>query len=354
MTDDDRREWQSCLRLTLHIVTTVVPHLINLSILSDWEPSLLCAPLAQLRTLRAFSVNRMNVDELRVLATLPNLEKLSIYSIEEPGQLSSTHVSTAFPRLENLHIVEHPNGNRLYPFLSAPLLRKLTVSHYKGIRILNLRESCAAWSRWFPLLESLYLGLTTVSEPIPGYPQSYSDALKPIFRLRSLKSVQISAPAQLLHLDDEDIQAISRAWPKLSSAIFIGEKYDEAQTAEGTAPCLSPSSLVSLALDCPRLHTLELPRVKVDLKNVAALSDYPVLNHPLSSLHVERMFTTDCSLAALLIDRIFPHLDDDVGGPLAELTTTWEEVMYQLSICRMARQQHAERPALLQVQSSEA
>lgn len=325
MTDDDRRESQSCLRLTLLLTATAAPDIIELDIVSFYNPSSLSAPLAQLQALRAFETLQMDTAELHVLATLPNLKKLTVKNIEGPDPLWSPHTSTGFLCLEYLCIMKYPHDSRFNIFHSASILRELQIWDYQWTHIHKLRESCAAWSRWFPLLEVLNFDISVPLEAVPGYPQSYYNVLEPLFQLQSLKSISADAPVQLLHLDDTVIQAIGRAWPNLYSARFRLTALGIGQTLDDTTPCLSPSPLVSLALRCPRLHTLMVPQVKITVDNMEALSEYPILDHSLSHLHILRMFSSDYSLVDRFVGRLFPRPPGSVELPRVELSADWKD-----------------------------
>ena len=58
------------------------------------------------------------------------------------------------------------------------------------------------------------------------------------------------------------------------------------------------------------------------------------------------MYTDDCSLTALFIDRLFPHLQT-LASEFKGSEPTWKRVTNHVRICQEARRQQAQRIAAL-------
>ncbi|TBU23057.1 hypothetical protein BD311DRAFT_107620 [Dichomitus squalens] len=96
LSDDSRREWQSCIRSTLHLISSNAIHISQLTLNSNMEPSSLCLSVWKLQSLRVFTVGKVDIADLHALSQLPNLAELYLTSIQGSIQDFSTQTAIEF------------------------------------------------------------------------------------------------------------------------------------------------------------------------------------------------------------------------------------------------------------------
>ncbi|KAI1788848.1 hypothetical protein LXA43DRAFT_608598 [Ganoderma leucocontextum] len=345
ITDDERREWQAFIRSTLFLIVSVATHITELYLNWDEEHSI-AEPVAQLQSLRCFKTARADGNLLRVLAALPSLEKLTLGSIVVSEKDTFTQADAGFLHLQRFSMQKHPNNTRFYRLFDSPGLRYLDASFFKADDYRDILGCCTAWARRFPLLENVKL-FVTLDGSAAHHPRPYSSIIEPLFQLRSLRYVDLKASCEQFVPNDADIEAVAHNWSELIHFCATDlNDYDSPQSRteqeSQTGPCIGPSALVLLASRCPLLLLLQIPRVKINLANIDALSNFPVLNHRLHTLFVGSMHSDDCSLTALFVDRLFPHLQN-LGTTWSE--STWGRVKHHVKVCQTARRQQAQRTA---------
>ena len=346
------REWQGSIRSTLFLIVSIATGLTELEL--DWEEEhYIAGPIAQLRSLRCFKTVRADGNLLRVLAGLPSLEMLTLGTILVSEEDTFMQAGEGFTRLGRFSVQEHPSTSRFYQLFKAPDLRYLYADFSGMDDHRDVLMCCTAWAKCFPSLETLEL-LVSLKEDAARLYQPYSSIIEPLFQLRSLRTVNVGAEPGQFVPGDADIESVSRSWPELvrfsiyetHSDIFVPLAMADPVGPTGDAcPCIGPSALVSLATRCPRLLSLHIPRVKINLSNTDALSDFPVLNHRLRTLSVSRMYSDGCSLTALFIDRLFPHLQTWVPPNSERSENTWNRVRHHIKVCQTARLQQIQRMA---------
>ena len=345
INEDERQEWRAFLRSTLSLIVSVSTDITDLY-LSWWrEDHSIAEPVSQLQSLRCFTLTtEADGNLLRVLAALPSLQDLELHRIMIDEHDTFTQADAGFLRLQHLSLIEHPNTTRFYQLFGAPGLQDLRPSFRHADDYRDVLACCVAWTRHFPLLEKLVL-LVRLGQDADQSPQPYSSILEPLFQLRFLKSIDLDVSPGRLSPHDADIEAASHSWPQLVRFwVAVQHSNTLPSRTEDTDPCIGPSSLVLLASRCPQLRALMLPRVKINLQDIDALAEFPVLDHRLKTLSLRNMCSDDCALAALLIDRLFPHLLCTLYPPgTAQSESIWGRVQHHVKICQAARQQQTQR-----------
>ncbi|KAM5532682.1 hypothetical protein V8D89_013651 [Ganoderma adspersum] len=237
-------------------------------------------------------LRRLKIDEdgilpnqLALLATLPNLEYLSIVltpfaPLDIPvtfAELRSLDIfSDAFvwidvliahmnaPKLRSLFISEtHPDSDETYS-------QKLS-SHLGTVA--NKYPSLTAF-RW-DNRDITSAGLESTSRA----GMTLAELFDPLLSLRSMRSFSVSFIGPLIPYSPRDFEKIADAWPDI-------ETFDLSLAGRGPDQYADLESLASFACHCPRLRELRVPNVKFDADDSTPVVNPGPAPHWLQELNV--------------------------------------------------------------------
>ncbi|KAL1946051.1 hypothetical protein VTO73DRAFT_15178 [Trametes versicolor] len=309
-------EWAARIKLWIHAVTQLAPRcdLVRLSFtICDLPPSLVAIPLSLVapdlpRSLKQLvlgtDMSLIDYPSLKALANMPNVGTLELdeartASWREPASLPSRDGLPAvvdFPHLESLVIHECRIENSLSRVITSGSLRYLRIDEMEYRDSATLRHSCAALAAVFPSLNWLSISLPR-SGPQES-PPTILDLLGPFFRHR-MEDVRVGTLRTPYTTDDDDIIALSRAWPTLARLHIVASR------GVALPECnIGLRGLQSLATHCPSLTRLRVERVVVRPEDVAQLPLDPP-SHRLRSLRVNEGVSPDTY--RLITDKIYPN-----------------------------------------------
>ena len=105
------------------------------------------------------------------------------------------------------------------------------------------------------------------------------------------------------------------------------------------------ASLIHLARNCPQLKTLDLLPLIFTQTTLEDVESFPLLDHGLRELNIEqvRLDWEQYSLSALLLDRIFPHLEVNARDIMADPSGGFRRLERCVWLCQQARRQQEQR-----------
>ena len=211
-------------------------------------------------------------------------------------------------------------GFRAMKILSISAHPKVVVKIFetfqpKGLRDITLGDKLLAQRVAYSEFTSLFGKIRTICGPslrsfdfhegIRGNGFEPRAFFAPLLELALLENFSISRPSILVYA--EHVQEMARAWPNLRTLKLQSCLRDF--DPDSSTPSFAFSSLLSLAIQCPKLVTLHMI---IDSNNVPEVASWPELSHGLQRLFitlVHREFPHSSKLPlAHLLDRIFPTL----------------------------------------------
>ena len=275
----------------------------------------------RLREIRLPSLAETQV--LQELLTLPNLATISLFEVSGPwmgpAQRVSVHhlleldVCASIPCLTSLF--EHTHFEALR---TAQLSCVRSDSHCRITDIIPVLEA-ARGAVSLTSLHSLtiFSGWFSISEEKPPL----RDVLAPVLAFPAIRFFNFLCPVDVVRHEDEDIDALTRAWPRLERlSLYSGIIIDSA---------VSVAAMHHLYARCPGLQDVSLARMICPTIGVQAIripDTDRVPPHPLRALFIgEVVFPAPTvegateGLVRYFLD-LFPRLDDRVVrtrfGPL--------------------------------------
>ena len=265
----------------------------------------------RLREIRLPSLAETQV--LQELLTLPNLATISLFEVSGPwmgpAQRVSVHhlleldVCASIPCLTSLF--EHTHFEALR---TAQLSCVRSDSHCRIADIIPVLEAvrCAVSLTGLQSL-TIFSGWFSVSEEKPPL----RDVLAPILAFPAIRSFNFLCPVDVVRHEDEDIDALTRAWPRLERlSLYSGIIIDSA---------VSVAAMHHLYARCPGLQDVSLARMICPTIGVQAI---PIPDtdrappHPLRALFIGEVVFLAVKvegategLVKYFLD-LFPRLDD--------------------------------------------
>ncbi|KAI0683084.1 hypothetical protein C8Q76DRAFT_831984 [Earliella scabrosa] len=350
-------EWEACITSSLALLSSTAVRLASLRIHLDRQLYLSSVlPLvARLRSLRQFKLftdifTSMTTDEIHALSALQELESVTLYGPEHLG-FTRPPASLGLPKLRSLTI-RHPlrstggNPNEVYRMFVHPSsptpLKELLVQFCPPMA---LREGCETWTQLYPSLRRFTASLASGYAVEGIQPLAYM--IEPMLLLRGIEHFSFySSNNRGITLADADIVAISRAWPALTNLCIDLHDYPRPTRVPPTRPGFA--ALVSLATQCPNLEQLRLPFLDLRVGGQApegSLGLNSTLSHSrLRELVCGPVVLDDVgedapSLAAELVDRLFPSLTMTASGSLSEHSEQDQAVADNFRLALQRRQE---------------
>ncbi len=331
----------AALQILLSAVFTAAPIISNLALETDRFlqksfPAAIIATLPNLRTLTMGRETMISTDAMLPLAALKELRHLVLGPVETVLPTTEDPVPSliAFEDLETLSIGFHPQTNDMYRILSSARLAELNIVSYPIISSSSFNRTCHAWARAFPSLRTIDCRFVVVDSPEQR--EALSRVISPLFAIPTIRSVRLRLAHRQYTVGDSDVHDIAMAW---SGLVMFEISLPGMRTADSEG--LGLASLLDLALHCPKLTKLRLPRFTISAVVLENIDNYPVLDHGLQELNFDRLGVEfdQYSLGALLLDRLFPHLQLEVRKDAVESQGGWERLQFSLWLCQRARRQ---------------
>ena len=182
---------------------------------------------------------------------------------------------------------------------------------------------------WMRVVDTSRLGVRT---------STLLDILQPLLQFRLLHAVEI-AFAYLPPIDDDGIKSMLEAWPDLTHlTIAPGPSF----TIEGDR-IPTTKSLVLAATKYPKLKELHLPLVDISDTAAMLVQNESFSGHPLKAISLrpkcEKSEHHRIFQLALLIDRLFPHLEFPLESA-SDYCRIWNALSKHL-MCMSAGRKHA-------------
>ncbi len=243
----------------------------------------------------------LHYPSLNALAGMPNVDTLELEEAtmawwgESVNHRDGLPAIINFPHLKYLVIRKCRLESSLTRVITSGSLRYLRIDEMGYRDSATLRHDCASLAVAFPSLNWLSLSLPR-SGPQESLP-AILDLLSPFFCHR-MESVRIGTVWIPYTTDDDDITALSQAWPTLAQLDIVASR------GVALPECnIGLRGLQSLATHCPSLTRLSVERVVVRPQDVARLPPDPP-SHRLRSLRVNEGVSPDTY--QLITDKIYP------------------------------------------------
>ncbi|TBU23066.1 hypothetical protein BD311DRAFT_791891 [Dichomitus squalens] len=187
------------------------------------------------------------------------------------------------------------------------------------------------------------------SQPVPQEGSYVEQSIRPLMKLRNLLSLTVHA-TNVPQVTEAELVSMADALPLLTTLRTLETPAVGLGDAEP-----GPVALVALATQCPNLEVLQLHSCYIPKSVFSRLTEYPVLDHPLKTVFFSTFRTDDYQYAALLFDRLFPHVDFEpqtpTDGPASTLPgyfphPSWTQLCAEVRALQMTRQYHEERPGI--------
>ena len=331
----DSREWTLSQGMLFRTIFDIAPHLTHL-VLRDIEDKLLPACLSHARLLRGLHVTSFDhgvfigFDTLRIMSAMEALEELSFGF----DPLSEDLVDfSGFNALKTLEMTVLLTPTRLiFDAFSSPNLRKLSLNSRS--EVLNHDEASAmatTLAQTFSAMEDLTWTLE-IRDDVPMEAVVAPFLPLPLVRVR----LEIFGVPES-NLSDEFFATLPESrWSRLIE-LCVSVPCQPNTVAQ--LPGLSARTLLAFAQGCPQLRTLRLPQMHAP--RLEDISGYPVLQHGLCTLSVDRLGELgDVGYVAwaLVLDRLFPGLET-TEPPQGHVVAgrEWSRLMSGVQLCQLAR-----------------
>ncbi|PIL25777.1 hypothetical protein GSI_11527 [Ganoderma sinense ZZ0214-1] len=217
------------------------------------------------------------LNDLRHLAALPDLEDLTVM-IRRCGD--PIDWSIKFQALRNLTVScsDFLVVGTFLVHIDAPQLRTLSVSERHArpddmpqelaIHLRTLVTKCPALTsfRWRSSQAHMrgvgYLGTRRIGVPL-------AELVSPLLALRTLQHFFASFSGPTVPYTPEDLHAFAEAWPGLETFYL----YDEGPQHSDEGRYADVESITAFARRCPRLRSIHIPVVRLDLSTGPGASD---------------------------------------------------------------------------------
>lgn len=303
------------------------------------DPTLsqLCASFTQLKE---FSTDLfLSSTTLQCLGALPNLTSLSCCVNGTAESISPpSNGERLFSAVRTLCLSWSPPFTPhgvLASFCNSPL-RKLELHQRSPLSLNELRHLVVALQSLPPLVDLHIANYSLSSLPAT----SYASALQP---LSSPRLQILNIPAAPFRINDDCVKAIARDFPGLIE-LKLDNELDIAPMT-GSRGLVTFSGLLAVAAGCPNLRTLRLP---IYFHGVSRdhLTQRPLRQFQ-SLLEVEAAITgiPNPPVLAAVLSGIFPNAYFSTygcvyhGETLDQAVESWKEVIDNMELFKMARQQ---------------
>ncbi|KAI0710307.1 hypothetical protein C8T65DRAFT_829666 [Cerioporus squamosus] len=339
----------------LEDIVARVPNLQHLSLSRDMDKCPSLHPIKELQELKSLSFPpNIAVDDDDLLTHCASLPSLRDFSF----RIDTQH-GTKLPSIKH--------GFHLLTRISLQGSAADIVWFFKETSVTSLRDVSLTFDRatnTYTLLRSLQAILPIVSPSLRYFsldttvdvsePLSLLKAVEPLLDLRSLQKFSATS-TQALSLSADDLVRMATAWPDIR-VLHISDHRLKSSTS-----VLPARIMEHVALRCPRLESLKLP--KVDFADLPPQAHEPVLDHGLVDLDFypgasvedsddeqpeEDSRSADASAAwlnaAVFIDRLFPGLELEEDGAASMMCVRkkgGKKLVAYLSALRTGRR-HAE------------
>ena len=312
-------QWAIALWMPLSL-TLPMPRVTRVSLsCSGFHSPTLLFPISKLDSLQSF---RLHLDcdapgaplHLSALSLFLNTETLEHLDVDcELAVSNEPHFKRdvkAFTILRSLRIVHGPGSDALYSRFVSPALTRLTIHRYRDVTLADFHATCAIWARHFPTLQNFSCELaSTLTAPL-----RFTDASAPLLRLHDMREFALTfALNSQLTILDEDLIDVAQSWPHLTSFVLVASSTSVEPPWDATGPGFR--SLEAFGRHCPALVRLWLPHLVLHARDVPA--GKPVAcaregkgGHGLREFVVRWIDADDYRLAAALVDRLFPGLEN--------------------------------------------
>lgn len=342
--------WDLSFRMLLSSALSIATQLKHFSLRAK-DARLSSVFVEKFKAITSFHVDTpdfpVSSETLRVLSSLPHLERLELYGIP-----SHTAIGRGFLSLRELELHTMPSHNGFFDAFSSNL-RNLLIDNYPSTHAQEFESSCHTWARCFPSLERLECDTEGIHEDDPDAPPATLSAfITPLLALSSITVFRLTSHPHGFSVNDADAAALARWWPRIVELVLYTRGVNDVSEEEPLHEMVTSAALVTLARACPELRILALPGLCVaeDELSPTKISEVPLLAHGLEKLDLGRVIVADASMCALLLDRIFPQLDvseEEYLGPalqrLDDVSQEWLPVKLALAAFRLASRQNEER-----------
>ena len=274
--DRMRMEDESKLKASFSYALSAAPNLEKLCIVVvRWPPVDLDSLPQSNPRLRHLKIDaKAHPRHLASIASLPDLEHLSI----RLGGLVNDNMR--FECLRSLAIVSDyglgiPHLHALITCLDAPQLHRFSIeSEYSHEPLGNqLRFFVPLSSGRFPFLQAFHWRCGQLGDKDPD--ATLTELIEPLLFLQTLREVSLDFAGPIVPYSSADFSKMAEAWPDLES--FGLDAYVSHLLPPGAnddlIQCANLESFAFFARHCPRLRSLRIPRVKIDIDTSA---DTPV------------------------------------------------------------------------------
>ena len=335
--ENGTQESEAAFRMMLLAVFSIAPELASLAIISAKNA---LAPIGKLHHLQKLTFDehsKVNANELHALAALRALKHLKLGQADISGVIHPPFAGCGFNNLETLSVEFHPQTAHMYEVFSCPQLDSLDIKRYPATTSLSFHDTCQRWARSFPSLRNIHCDFVHVSHPKNDNREALGRAISPLFAIPTISSVRLGLVRSHFTVSDADIHDIARAWPGLVTL--------QLSLRPPSFEQLSMASLIHLARNCPQLKTLHLLPLMFTQTALEDVESFPLLDHGLRELNIEqvRLDWEQYSLSALLLDRIFPHLDVNARDIMADPSGGSRRLERCVWLCQQARRQQEQR-----------
>ncbi|TBU38444.1 hypothetical protein BD309DRAFT_930689 [Dichomitus squalens] len=315
--------------LTIRKLRESSPDLRELNIDGEPTPSLVREVLAGFDGLRDVSISLCaDFSVFRALVTKPNLRSLRIVNAIGPWAGVSQPITVH--DLRKLSVGGHAEADlaSLFRLTRFQSLEALTVQIYAHTAIPTTMAGIIAL--FYDLsgavsasdLQTLTISGTFSSlGPPPDHLPFLRDLLPRILRLSTIRSFRFSSDNPLARLDGADIEALARAWPRLTHLHLDAGAFDRTST-------VPVDGLSHLYSHCPDLQEVSLPVLSVPGIGAQSFPTPPGRSsHRLGSLSTQGIFTSrggisdeEVEALARYLLRLFPRLNPETHQKALEQT----------------------------------
>ena len=222
---------------------------------------------------------------LTSIASLPELESLSV-CLSEP-----TNTPLQFEVLRVLDLSTSISGldsaTTLFITMDAPRLCKVSIASLH-INSLDLRteifQCLHPLTVRFPCITAFHWGCSQIIGRRYGYRSprdpgaTLTELIEPLLSLRTLRDLSLEFQGPVVPYSPSDFHRMAEAWPNLEALALALKDEDVRNGPYKGLQYADYDSLAAFALHCPRLHTLRIPRVRID-----TVADIPGLPADLGS-----------------------------------------------------------------------